>query len=138
MLLVKDRISIITLVNELGRFISENGIKSVLVDFEKKTPESIALLALGGKAQYNDDSKIYFFLSDGELIKNNFEDKSLEYYVVKNATWVISGVIFPQRGREEGTMDLTISSSSRRVKRILENTISKLAEREHIKINMAY
>jgi len=137
MYLVKDRISAITLVNELERLIRENGVKSVLVDFEKKTPGFVALLSLGGKDRSNDEPEIYFTLSDGELIKRDFEDQSLEYYVVKDATWVIYGVVFTQHGKEEGTMHITIGGSGK-ARRMLENAISELARKRHVDINITY
>ncbi len=139
MILTKDKMSVITLVNELRRLVNENLVKSILVDFVKETPGFTHIISLGGnvKRVYTDDTKIYLILTDGRLINEGIDDYGI-YHNIEGATWVITGAIFPPHGNESGgSMDLTIHSKSGKVRNMLERAVYEAVKESDVVVNIA-
>ncbi|WP_054842981.1 hypothetical protein [Vulcanisaeta distributa] len=139
MILTKDKMSVITLVNELRRLVNENRVKSILVDFVKETPRFTHIISLGGNAEqmYTDDTKIYLIFTDGRLINGGSDNYGI-YHNIEKATWVITGAIFPPSEGDDGSMDLTIHSRSGKVRNMLETAIYEAAKGSDITVNVAY
>ncbi len=140
MIITKDRMSVITIVNELKRLVNENSVKSILVDFVRKTPGFIHILSLGGnvKRVYTDNTEIYLIFTDGRLVNGGSDDYGI-YHNIEGATWLITGAIFPPHGNESsGSMNLTIHSKLGKVRNTLVMAIHEATKGIDTTVNVAY